>query len=693
MYNPPAMSGQLACVILAAGRSTRFKSSKSKLLHELAGRPLVEWALDTLLQLDPAQIVIVYGAHSSELTTRYSEGYRGKHIDFVLQDPPLGTAHALAQVETVLRPGIDNLVVLPGDAPLMTVEHLRELSRRKAQLRCDHVVISAEVPNPYGYGRVVRDPDNPDMVAMIVEESDASAEKKLLREINSSMYLFSSDVFEHLRVASELIGRSAVKGEYYLTDVARVSSMGAYMIDDSALIEGLNDRLQLARMDALVQQRLRERWMTEGVSFILPETSYLHSDIQLGQDVVVGPQCYLAHGTSVGEGTVLQQGCHLDACTVGSACNLLHVHAHEAVIGNHVRIGPYANLRPGTVLEDDVRVGNFVETKKAHVGRGSKLPHLSYVGDATIGVGCNIGAGTIFCNYDGINKHHTTLGDGVFVGSNSSLQAPLSIGDGAFVAMASAVTRDVPSGALAVGRARQENKPGYVERLRRRQAGEADPPSEDPVVEQEVFESVVDNAAAETGVSEPADLATAPAPNQPDAALEMPFADVVSEPATAPDLASQPEAEPEPQPEAEPPTRSALDPSPQPTSLPGPQPHYGRLSVEQVQSGYPDHSGEGELIEPLQLPEADVVIHAIEDGQTAQVSIGSASQLEELAEQMSDSVLGGAGSLGTDPGFSGSIHSSGYVPDGLVIRVEDEAPAREGEDADSGTQEPGEELR
>ncbi|MCC7479698.1 bifunctional UDP-N-acetylglucosamine diphosphorylase/glucosamine-1-phosphate N-acetyltransferase GlmU [bacterium] len=492
------MNGQLACVILAAGRSTRFKSSKSKLLHELAGRPLVEWALDTLLQLNPAQVIIVYGPHSVELTQRYKDGYRGQRLDFVLQDPPLGTAHALAQTEAALHTDIENIIVLPGDAPLMTMEHLSQLAKVKAQLRCDHVVISAEVPNPYGYGRILRDPDSPEMVAMIVEEADASAEKKLLREINSSMYLFSSDVFEHLRLASELIGRSAVKGEYYLTDVARVSSMGAYKISDAALIEGLNDRLQLSQMDELVQRRLREKWMAAGVSFILPETTYLHSDIELGQDVLVGPQCYLAHGTRVGSGTVLQQGCHLDACTVGENCNLLHVHAHEAVIGNHVRVGPYANLRPGTVLGDEVRVGNFVETKKANVGRGSKLPHLSYVGDATIGSGCNIGAGTIFCNYDGVNKHHTTLGDGVFVGSNSSLQAPLSIGEGAFVAMASAVTRDVPAGALAVARARQENKTGYVERLRRRQKSGAEDAGPGPEISAEAGAEEIAAQAADS---------------------------------------------------------------------------------------------------------------------------------------------------------------------------------------------------
>jgi bifunctional UDP-N-acetylglucosamine pyrophosphorylase/glucosamine-1-phosphate N-acetyltransferase len=208
--------------------------------------------------------------------------------------------------------------------------------------------------------------------------------------------------------------------------------------------------------------------MRAGVTFILPETSYVHSDVNLAADVEVGPQCMLTNATTVARGTRLVQGCHLEGCEVGEDCVLTHLRGQLAVLHRGVTAGPFVNLRPGTVLRTGVRVGNFVETKKADIGAGSKLPHLQYVGDATIGEGVNIGAGTIFCNYDGFNKSHTTIGDGVFIGSNSSLQAPLTIGDGAFVAMGSAITHDVPAGALAVARARQENKEGYAEQIRER---------------------------------------------------------------------------------------------------------------------------------------------------------------------------------------------------------------------------------
>jgi bifunctional UDP-N-acetylglucosamine pyrophosphorylase/glucosamine-1-phosphate N-acetyltransferase len=223
-------------------------------------------------------------------------------------------------------------------------------------------------------------------------------------------------------------------------------------------------------MESVIQRRLREEWMRAGVTFVLPETTYLHADLELGQDVVVGPHCVLTRATRIASGTILEAGCVLEACEIGSDCRLLHVRGQLARLASGVSVGPYVNLRPGTDLAEGVKVGNFVEIKNAVVGRGSKLPHLSYVGDAEIGQNVNIGAGTIFCNYDGVNKQVTRIGNDVFIGSNSSLQAPLEIGDGAYVGMASAITRDVPADALAIGRARQENKPGRARLLREQQA-------------------------------------------------------------------------------------------------------------------------------------------------------------------------------------------------------------------------------
>jgi bifunctional UDP-N-acetylglucosamine pyrophosphorylase/glucosamine-1-phosphate N-acetyltransferase len=360
------------------------------------------------------------------------------------------------QAEALLPAAVARLYVLPGDAPLVDSADLQRLSAACTEHEAQHAVLTARLDDPAGYGRVVHEMIYPHRVNRIVEDADADDDVRRIQEINSGMYLFSRSVFDQLRQAAAELGASASKGEYYLPDVVQFAPTMAVAADDPWRIEGVNDRLQLSRMEALVQRRLRERWMLEGVTFELPESTLLHADIELAQDVTVGAHSALTRGTRIGPGTAVGAGCLLEATTVGAGCRLLHVRALEAVLEDGVTVGPYTNLRPGTVLRRGVKVGNFVETKKADVGPGSKLPHLSYVGDATIGSDTNIGAGTIFCNYDGVNKNQTVIGSGVFVGSNSSLQAPLTIGDGAYVAMASAVTRDVPADALAVGRARQE---------------------------------------------------------------------------------------------------------------------------------------------------------------------------------------------------------------------------------------------
>jgi bifunctional UDP-N-acetylglucosamine pyrophosphorylase/glucosamine-1-phosphate N-acetyltransferase len=461
------MPGHLAVVILAAGKSTRFKSQLTKTLHEVAGKPLVEHVFDAALTLEPAQIVVVYGAHSAQLTARYEGGYRGHNVHLALQDPPLGTGHALLQAEPLLFSSVSDLLVLTSDTPLVTGADLLPLlaARRPGT---PHALLSGHCADPTGYGRILRDEADVEMVSRIVEESDANEAEKLITEVNSGMYLFGRRVFDDLRESAKVHGASAVKGEYYLPDVVRVAPTAVVQSADFSVLEGVNDRLQLSRADTALQKRIREQWMREGVTFLLPETSYIGADVQLAPDVEVGPGCVLLGATTVGRGTRFVQGCHIQHCEIGAGCTLHYVRAELAKIGDGISAGPFANLRAGTTLHDGVRVGNFVETKKAEVGAGSKLPHLTYVGDATLGAGVNIGAGTIFCNYDGTNKQHTTVGDGVFVGSNSSLQAPLTIGDGAYIAMASAITHDVPADALAVARARQENKDGYAKKLRRK---------------------------------------------------------------------------------------------------------------------------------------------------------------------------------------------------------------------------------
>ena len=460
------MEKQLAVVILAAGKSTRFKSATTKVLHELCGKPMLEWVLDSVLPLKPAQIVVVYGTHSASLTQHLACGYGGLPVDCVLQEPAKGTGHALEQALPVLREGVTHLLVLPGDAPLIQAGELTALWDAFAASDAQHAVLTATVDPPGDLGRVLR--RNVDECERIVEAHEAGPDELGVTEINTGIYVFSREVFDHLRQASEKLGPSASKGEYYLPNVVLVAPTLVMHSATVAAPIGVNDRLQLVEAEAVLQRRLKEQWMREGVTFRLPETTYLHASVRLAPDVEIGPHCVLTGGTRIGAGTRLVQGCLLEHCIVGENCELRHVRGLESVIENNVQAGPYVNMRPGTVLRDGVKVGNFVETKNADVGPGSKLPHLQYIGDATLGEGCNIGAGTIFCNYDGFSKNHTTLGDRVFIGSNSSIQGGVTIGDDAYVAMASAITRDIPPLALGIARGRQENKEDYVTKLRER---------------------------------------------------------------------------------------------------------------------------------------------------------------------------------------------------------------------------------
>ncbi len=460
------MEYKLAVVILAAGKSTRFKSATTKVLHELCGKPMLDWVLDSVLPLKPAQIIVVYGTHSTELTGHLEHGYDGHPVDCVLQEPALGTGHALEQALPVVGEGITHLLVLPGDAPLIQAGELSALWAALAPGTAEHAVLTATVDPPGDLGRVLRRAGG--MCERIVEAHEAGPAEFSITEINTGIYIFSRNVFKHLRLASEKLGPSQSKGEYYLPNVVLVAPTLVVHSATVAAPIGVNDRQQLAEAEAVLQRRLKEHWMREGVTFRLPETTYLHASVRLAPDVEVGPSCVLTGGTRIGSGTRLVQGCLLEHCLVGENCELRHVRGLESIIENNVQAGPYVNMRPGTVLHDGVKVGNFVETKNADVGAGSKLPHLQYIGDATLGEGCNIGAGTIFCNYDGFSKNHTTLGDRVFIGSNSALQGGITIGHDAYVAMASAITRDIPPLALGIARARQENKEDYVTTLRER---------------------------------------------------------------------------------------------------------------------------------------------------------------------------------------------------------------------------------
>ncbi len=449
------MSHNLGVVILAGGLSTRFKSRRSKLLHLLAGRPLLGWVLEAVKALDPAQIVVVHGPQGEDLKDKF------QGVTWALQPSAKGTADALLCALPALHPGIDTIFLTGGDSPLVSPESLRQARLAyKGSGGAAAMVLTATADNPFGYGRVVREGQ---LVNKIVEERDANLDEKKICEVNSGMYFFH---IGGLEAELKKIGTDNAKGEMYLTDIAGERRALIFPLEDFSEIMGINTRLELAKAEAIVQQKIAESLMLSGVSMIRPESSYVEAGVSVAPDTTILPGTYLLGSTSIGEGCKLGPDTVIDDCIVGEDCVITFSQLHRAKIGNGVKIGPYSNVRPDTVLEDGVKLGDFVELKKAYVAKGAKIPHLSYVGDAEIGEGVNIGAGTITCNYDGFEKHLTVVEDGAFIGSNSTIIAPRTIGKGAYVAAGSVVTENVPPGDLAVGRGRQVNKPGYADRLR-----------------------------------------------------------------------------------------------------------------------------------------------------------------------------------------------------------------------------------
>ncbi|MEP0813992.1 MAG: bifunctional UDP-N-acetylglucosamine diphosphorylase/glucosamine-1-phosphate N-acetyltransferase GlmU [bacterium] len=450
------MHDNLAVVVLAGGLSTRFKSDTPKLLHKLAGKPILGWVLDAARVLNPLQIIVVYGPHNEFL----KEHFQG--VDWALQEHPRGTADALLSSKSVLDPRVKEILLISGDTPFIRPETLLDAVEMFEGVAKDvkAVVLAAIIGDPTGYGRIVRSGNRVDR---IIEEKDAKPSERENREVNSGIYVLALN-----GIWSELSGVSTenAKGEMYLTDVISTRKALICPVQDSWEIAGINTRADLAAAEAEAQRRIISRHLLDGVSFIRPETCYVEAAVTIAPDTVIMPGTCLLGNTTIGAGCKIGPDSYIDRSSIGDGCEILKSTVNRASVGNRVKIGPFCNVRPETVLEDDVKLGDFVEIKKARVGRGSKIPHLSYVGDAVIGERVNIGAGTITCNYDGVNKHQTTIEDDVFVGSNSTIIAPRIIRKGGYVAAGSVITEDVPPDDLAVGRGRQVNKSGYARRLR-----------------------------------------------------------------------------------------------------------------------------------------------------------------------------------------------------------------------------------
>lgn len=453
-----------AVVVLAAGEGTRMKSATPKVLHELAGRSLVGHAVVAAQTLDPEHLVVVVG-HGRERVSAHLADV-APAVTTAIQDQQLGTGHAVGcALETL--PELDGVIVVTyGDVPLLTGDTLRELVDRHVDDGNAVTVLTAEVADPAGYGRIVRDADGG--VRGIVEHKDADAATLAVREINSGIYAFDADV---LRTGLKQLTTDNSQGELYLTDVLSIARsdgrrVGAHETADSWQTEGVNDRVQLAALHREYNRRIVESWMRAGVTVVDPATTWIDADVTLEPDAVVHPNVQLHGRTSIAEGAVVGPDTTLIDTTVAARASVVRTHANGAVVGPEATVGPYTYLRPGTTLGARAKAGAYVEIKASTVGDGAKVPHLTYAGDAEIGEGSNIGAGTIFANYDGVAKHRTTVGRHVFVGSDSVLVAPLELADGTYVAAGSAVTMPVEAGQLAVARGRQRNIDGWVERKR-----------------------------------------------------------------------------------------------------------------------------------------------------------------------------------------------------------------------------------
>ncbi|WP_328991406.1 bifunctional UDP-N-acetylglucosamine diphosphorylase/glucosamine-1-phosphate N-acetyltransferase GlmU [Kribbella sp. NBC_01245] len=453
-----------AVIIMAAGQGTRMKSATPKVLHSLGGRSLVGHAVAAARELEPEHLVVVVGT-GRELVEAHLAAI-DPDVRTAVQEQQLGTGDAVRSGLTAV-PDLDGAVVVTsGDVPLLQAQTLRELVAEHDASGNAVTVLTARVPDPTGYGRII--PGENGSVAGIVEHKDATPEQRQIDEINAGIYVFDAAT---LRDGLTRITTDNAQGELYLTDVLAIAKsdgkrVGAFVTDDAMQTEGVNDRVQLAALRAEMNRRTLDRLMRAGVTVVDPSTTWIDDTVELEADVTLLPNTQLHGATTAAAGATIGPDTTLTDVQVGANATIIRTHGSGAIIGASASVGPFAYLRPGTVLGESGKIGTFVETKNANIGVGAKVPHLTYAGDATIGDGANIGAGTIFANYDGVTKAHTTVGKHAFVGSDSVLVAPRVIGDGAYVAAGSTVTDDVKPGEIAVARGRQRNIAGWVARRR-----------------------------------------------------------------------------------------------------------------------------------------------------------------------------------------------------------------------------------
>jgi bifunctional UDP-N-acetylglucosamine pyrophosphorylase/glucosamine-1-phosphate N-acetyltransferase len=451
---------QVHVVILAAGKGTRMKSALPKVLHRVAGAPMIRYVLASARPLEAATTTVVIGHGADTVRDRLVQ----EDLRFVVQEPQLGTGHALMQTRPLFEREHGTLLMLSGDVPLLCTRTLEQLLEAHADSKAAATLLTAVFENPFGYGRIVRDGGG---IARVVEERDAGDSERSIREVNAGVYAF--DIGPLFPALSEIASANA-QGEYYLPDLVAIYRrkrlrVAAVQVEEPEQLRGINSRMELAEVSTIVRKKRNEALMASGVTMEDPDTTYVGPEVVVGRDTVLHPGVTLEGRTRIGSGCEIRSNVRIVDSTIEDNVLILDCCLLTgAKVASGARIGPFANLRPGADVRERAHVGNFVELKKTVLGAGSKANHLTYLGDATIGERVNVGAGTITCNYDGEHKHPTTIEDEAFIGSDTQLVAPVKIGRGAYVAAGSSITADVPPGALGIARGTQVNKPGWVER-------------------------------------------------------------------------------------------------------------------------------------------------------------------------------------------------------------------------------------
>lgn len=446
-------------VILAAGKGTRMKSKLPKVLHKAGGKPMLQHVIDAAKGAGAKRSIAVVGFQAELVREAISAD-----TEIVVQAEQLGTGHAVLQTAEALKDETGTVMVLCGDTPLLTADMLRSFYEAHCKSGAKATVLTAVMPDSTGYGRVIRSADG--MLQKIVEHKDATEMEREIREVNSGIYCFDKEAL--FSALSEVECHNA-QGEYYLPDVldilrSRGEKIAAYAVDDYESTLGVNSRVQLAQAEKILRDRKNNELMERGVTLMDPAATYVDTDVVVGSDTVIYPGTWLEGRSVIGSGCQIGPNCRFNDVKVGDNAVVSFTYAHECEMEEGVTVGPYVHIRPNTVLKKDVHVGNFVEIKNSNIGDGTKLPHLSYIGDCDMGSKVNMGCGTITVNYDGMMKHRTVVGDNAFIGCNTNLVAPVTVGDGAYVGAGSTITKEVPAGCLAVARAHQKNIRGWADK-------------------------------------------------------------------------------------------------------------------------------------------------------------------------------------------------------------------------------------